>query len=278
MGLRKSATISSAAREWADLDAMSDACLRAKDQLGLIFRGGPELAQGQPGPDRVVLPGLGRSINMCKQHAKNLLHSSKMALPTDFALKMAFISYKDHGDAGQLEFIQFTRDEKCLDSFIQSLHPTGGGLDGLGCGCEDVVGGLKTVHAMGMSSTMGDSQTPISMAYALMVSKPLLTLVHPQTHMLSLGVKPQTLLTQLAGLGVDYYFVHVDPPHTDIMVAKFQDAYALADRRRIFESMRIDEFRADFLTAMLGALSRSMGVRPLTGEALAGRLARARAR
>eukprot|EP00798_Chlamydomonas_sp_ICE-L_P025820 gene25820-11495_t len=210
------------------------------------------------------------SIEMCKQHAQNLYRMSKMAIPANFDLKMitlgpkddvinqvfdttqAFKSYKHHGNSGHLEFIQFTRDEESLNSFIQGLRATGGN------GCEDIVGGLKTGHAMGESFTitrMFWKGTCFQMGYA---------------HM--------TLLTKLAELGIDYYFVQVIPAYTDMMVAKFKEAFALADRRRIFESMHVNEFKADFLTAMLGALSRSLGVRPLTGEALAARLAQARAR
>eukprot|EP00798_Chlamydomonas_sp_ICE-L_P025799 gene25799-11473_t len=207
------------------------------------------------------------SIEMCKQHAKSLARMSKMAIPTDFDMKVGFISYKDHGDQGQLELIQFTRDEESLDRFIQGLKASGGGD-----APEDVVGGLKA--AVEQLNWSGSTRLLVHFADYPCHGREFHNEVDDTyPRLCPHGVKPQTLLAQLAGLGVDYYFVKVIPQHTDMMVAKFKEAHA-----RIFESMHVNEFKADFLTAMLGALSRSMGVRPLTGEALAARLAQARAR
>ncbi|KAF1999556.1 hypothetical protein P154DRAFT_546133 [Amniculicola lignicola CBS 123094] len=81
---------------------------------------------------------MGCYINTAKEQVKSIVKDIKEAFLNEAEIRVAVVGYKDHGDPGNPEFLDFTTSTDEVFLFLNNLSATGGDDEP-----EDVLGGVK---------------------------------------------------------------------------------------------------------------------------------------
>lgn len=133
-------------------------------------------------------------------------------------IRVAFVGYRDHGDADRV-FVHDFSDVPTLYAYLHSVVAKGGDD-----AAEDVAGGLRQAH------TLSWSGADLCLLYHIADAPAHGTLYHDEEvsdHYPEgdpLGLDPATILRQFAKEGFHYTFVRITH-HTDRMTDVFENAY-----------------------------------------------------
>jgi hypothetical protein len=133
-------------------------------------------------------------------------------------IEIAFIGYRDHGDANRLLLLDFT-DVPSVMCFLNTIVAKGGDD-----AAEDVGGAVRHAH------TLNWSRSDVAMIYHIADAPAHGRMYHDEDISDNypegdpLGLDPATSLRQFARNGVHYTFVRITH-HTDKMTEIFENAY-----------------------------------------------------
>jgi hypothetical protein len=85
---------------------------------------------------------MGKHIKAVKEHIEEIVDAI-IQLNKNCQVQVAFVGYRDHGDARPTERLQFTEEVSVFKTFLGQIQATGGGDT-----CEFVVGGLEEVRKL----------------------------------------------------------------------------------------------------------------------------------
>jgi Mg-chelatase subunit ChlD len=163
-------------------------------------------------------------INAAKEQVKSIVDDIKKSFLNESEVRVAVVSYKDHSDSPNVEFLDFTPSADQVRQFLDRLNANGGGdLP------EDVLGG---VHQALNASWKQQTRCIIHIADAPPHGRSLHDLDDSQDHYPNPGSEPhgltyEPLLTQLIQLDINYALLHINT-FTDRMALAFAQVYAAA--------------------------------------------------
>jgi hypothetical protein len=163
-------------------------------------------------------------INAAKEQVKSIVDDIKKSFLNESEVRVAVVSYKDHGDNPNIEFLDFTPSADQVRQFLDRLNADGGGdLP------EDVLGG---VHRALNASWKQQTRCIIHIADAPPHGRSLHDLGDSQDDYPNPGSEPhrltyEPLFTQLIQLGINYALLRINP-FTDRMALAFAQVYAAA--------------------------------------------------
>jgi hypothetical protein len=163
-------------------------------------------------------------INAAKEQVKSIVDDIKKAFLNESQVRVAVVSYKDHNDDPNIEFLDFTPSADRVHQFLDRLNACGGGDVP-----EDVLGG---VHRALNASWKQQTRCIIHIADAPPHGRLLHDLDDSQDCYANPGSEPhgltyEPLLTQLIQLNINYALLRIYP-FTDRMALAFAQVYAAA--------------------------------------------------
>jgi hypothetical protein len=160
---------------------------------------------------------MGDWIQAAKDEIRDIVHETQTTFPfTDF--KVAFVGYRDYGDAERFVIVPFTLVQDLLEE-IQNVYALGG--DDL---AEDVAGGMEKARELDWSDADVRSLFHIADAppHGREYHNAATSDRYPRGDPSRLS--PKNLIGSFSGLGVDYTFIRINGS-TDKMVEVFFDHY-----------------------------------------------------
>ncbi|KAK0726123.1 hypothetical protein B0H67DRAFT_572374 [Lasiosphaeris hirsuta] len=165
---------------------------------------------------------MGSYIDAAKNQMKSIVDDITDAFFKEADLRIGVVSYKDHGDAGHLQHLDFTGDADQVRAFIADLRASGGNdLP------EDVLGGLR--QALNLSWTH-QSRLIIHITDAPPHGRHLHDLdsdTYPRAGAEPHHLTHEPLLKQLVRLNINYALLRINSS-TDRMAYNWLQAYAVA--------------------------------------------------
>jgi hypothetical protein len=151
-----------------------------------------------------------------------------MAFLNEAEIRIAVVAYKDHGDPGHLNFLDFTTSTEAVHSFLNGLTASGGGGDWP----EDALGGIQQALA---TSWKQQTRCLIHIADEPAHGRPLHDLLDGQDNYISPGSDPhrlthEPLLNKLIQLKINYVFLRITQD-TDRMALVFAQKYGINSAR-----------------------------------------------
>eukprot|EP00746_Dinoflagellata_sp_MGD_P002635 gnl/MRDRNA2_/MRDRNA2_105160_c0_seq1.p1 gnl/MRDRNA2_/MRDRNA2_105160_c0~~gnl/MRDRNA2_/MRDRNA2_105160_c0_seq1.p1 ORF type:complete len:1066 (+),score=191.69 gnl/MRDRNA2_/MRDRNA2_105160_c0_seq1:78-3275(+) len=144
-------------------------------------------------------------IRAVKDQIHGIVNEMQARLPS-MRLHLAFVGYRDHGDAVRYELLPFTTSVDEFKAFVSQVRATGGGGDGP----EDVHGALKQACALDWS--IGGAETRALIHIADYPAHGRQYNDCPRDHYPDgdpYGLNLEELMRQLQGLSVQYVFGHI---------------------------------------------------------------------
>jgi hypothetical protein len=163
-------------------------------------------------------------INAAKEQVKSIVDEIKESFLNESEVRVAVVSYKDHSDRPNLEFLDFTPSADRVRQFLDLLTATGGSDFP-----EDVLGGVQ--QALN-ASWKQQTRCIIHIADAPPHGRSLHDLGDSEDDYPTPGSEPhgltyEPLLTQLIQLNINYALLRINP-YTDRMALAFAQVYAAA--------------------------------------------------
>jgi hypothetical protein len=163
-------------------------------------------------------------INAAKEQVKSIVDDIKKSFLNESEVRVAVVSYKDHSDNPNIEFLDFTPSSDEVRQFLDRLSANGGSDFP-----EDVLGG---VHRALSASWKQQTRCIIHIADAPPHGRSLHDLDDSKDHYPNPGSEPhgltyEPLLTQLIQLNINYALLRIHP-FTDRMALAFAQVYAAA--------------------------------------------------
>jgi hypothetical protein len=163
------------------------------------------------------------SIDAAKEQVKSIVNDIKLAFLNEADVRIAVVGYKDHEDAPNIQFLDFTDSAERVHSFLTELTAIGGGD-----APEDVLGGLRqALNATWMHQT----RCIIHIADAPPHGRTLNDMAdgdnYPNPGGEPHGLTYEPLLKQMVVLHINYALLRINGS-TDRMVFTFLKAYATA--------------------------------------------------
>ncbi|CAI6339187.1 unnamed protein product [Periconia digitata] len=160
-------------------------------------------------------------LDAAKEQVKTIIEAIERRFLNDVQVRVAVVSYKDHGASPHIEFLDFTTSMSEVRSFLGKLR-VGNGDDY----AEDVLGGL---HQATKASRRHQSRCIFHIADAPGHGHVLHDLGEASDSYYTPGEEPHGLLyapiiQKLVSLGIDYTFFHITS-HTDRMLLAFSCIY-----------------------------------------------------
>jgi hypothetical protein len=167
---------------------------------------------------------MGSYLEAAKQQIRSIVDDIHTAFFNEAEIRMAVVGYKDHRDAPNIQFLNFTTSTGIVRSFLDTLRATGGAD-----APEDVLGGLQqAVHATWKHKT----RCIIHIADAPPHGRTLHDLGDGADYYPSVGSEPhrlthEPLLRKMLDLRINYCLLRINGS-TDRMAYTFLQAYAAA--------------------------------------------------
>lgn len=163
-------------------------------------------------------------INAAKEQVKNIVTDIKKTFLNESEVRVAVVSYKDHADNPNIEFLDFTPSADKVRQFLDRLSAGGGGD-----APEDVLGGVQ--QALN-ASWKQQTRCIIHIADAPPHGRSLHDLGDKQDDYPNPGSEPhrltyEPLLTNLIKLNINYALLRINA-YTDRMALAFSQIYAAA--------------------------------------------------
>ncbi|KAK3947834.1 hypothetical protein QBC32DRAFT_353234 [Pseudoneurospora amorphoporcata] len=167
---------------------------------------------------------MGPYIEAAKNQMKSIVDGIGKAFLNRASIRVAVVSYKDHSDAGHLQFLDFTESTDQVRSFINNLTADGGGDMP-----EDVLGGIRRALD---ASWKHQTRCIIHIADAPAHGRSMHDLSDAMDRYANPGSEPHRLtypplINQMLGLKVNYILLRITE-HTDKMAFVFLEEYARA--------------------------------------------------
>ncbi|KAK1778531.1 hypothetical protein QBC45DRAFT_161289 [Copromyces sp. CBS 386.78] len=184
---------------------------------------------------------MGPYIEAAKNQMKSIVDGIGKAFLNRASIRIAVVSYKDHFDAGHLQFLDFTESTDQVRRFINNLTADGGGDMP-----EDVLGGIRRALD---ASWKHQTRCIIHIADAPAHGRSMHDLGDTMDGYANPGSEPHRLtypplIEQMIGLKVNYILLRITQ-HTDKMAFVFLEEYAraygdckLAETNRYFSKVK----------------------------------------
>lgn len=166
---------------------------------------------------------IGSYISSAKAQVRSIMKDIKATFRNEAEIQVEVVGDKDHGDAGNTQFLDFTPSTDQVVLFLQDLHATDGDDQP-----EDILGGLKqALNASWKQQTrciihIGDAPPH---GHMLQNSPPCTYDRWTKTGSEPHGLTHGPLLQQMINLRINYAFLHINGS-TDKMAFTFFKAYA----------------------------------------------------
>ncbi|KAK5175287.1 uncharacterized protein LTR77_000425 [Saxophila tyrrhenica] len=170
---------------------------------------------------------MGPYIDTAKEQVKTIVDDIQRKFLNQSEVRMAVVSYKDHGDSGHLEFLDFTSSVEAVHQFLARLRATGGGDPP-----EDVLGGLQmALHASWKQQTrciihIADAPAHGELLHDMGASSDNYHSVGSEPH----GLTHEPLLRKLIECNLNYTLLRIKQ-HTDRMAFVFSGVYGYSNAR-----------------------------------------------
>jgi len=167
---------------------------------------------------------MGAYIEAAKDQVRSIMDDIKEAFFNEADVRIAVVSYKDHGDRDQIQCLDFTSSADAVRSFLDSLAAFGGGD-----APEDVLGGIN--RALNASWTQ-QTRCIIHIADAPPHGSNMHNLADGTNRYATPGGEPhrltyEPLMKQMVTLGINYALLRINHT-TDLMAYNFLKVYAAA--------------------------------------------------
>jgi Alpha-kinase family/von Willebrand factor type A domain len=193
-------------------------------------------------------------INAAKEQVKSIVEDIKKSFLNESEVRVAVVSYKDHSDHPNIEFLDFTPSADQVFEFLGRLNATGGAD-----APEDILGGVhQAVNASWKQQTrciihIGDAP-PHGAGVLHDLGEAWDYYPHPGSEPHGLTYKP--LLKQLIQLNVNYALLRINNS-TDRMGLAFAQAYAAsgADVKLLPSNRYSDQVNSEYSKSRSGLWS-----------------------
>jgi hypothetical protein len=160
-------------------------------------------------------------INAAKQQVRDIVADIKEAFLNESQVRIAVVSYKDHGDSPNIEFLDFTTSADGVSRFLDTISARGGADTP-----EDVLGGIQKAL---QASWKQQTRCLVHIADAPAHGSSLHDLGAGSDSYYSLGSEPhgltyEPLLRKLVQLKINYVFLRITS-YTDRMLLAFSGVY-----------------------------------------------------
>jgi hypothetical protein len=163
-------------------------------------------------------------ITAAKEQVRSIVADIKMAFLNEAEIRIAVVAYKDHGDRGHLDSLDFTTSTEAVHAFLDGLRAFGGGGDWP----EDALGGIQQAL---VASWKQQTRCLIHIADEPGHGRPLHDLGDWQDNYIVPGSDPhrlthEPLLNKLIRLKINYVFLRITQD-TDRMALVFAQKYGI---------------------------------------------------